>query len=107
MTGPRRLTNDIANCNYNSVDVEFDSAKDEVNRAKHGLDLGFGVRLFDDPRHLLIRTFREIDGEARIKVVGMVDTKLYTAVHVLRGTAVRFISVRRSNDGEERAYYRA
>ncbi|SDC84380.1 hypothetical protein SAMN05444678_10686 [Sphingomonas sp. YR710] len=87
--------------------IEFDSAKDEANIAKHGISLAFGVRLFEDPRHLLIRTFREIDGETRIKVVGMVDSKLYTAVHVLRGSAVRFISVRRSNDGEERAYYRA
>ena len=40
----------------------------------------------------------------RYKVIGMVDGKFWTAVHVRRGDTVRFISVRRSNDGEEKQY---
>jgi len=44
------------------------------------------------------------DGEDRYKVIGIVDGKLWTAVHVRRGDMVRFISVRRSNDGEEKQY---
>ena len=88
------------------MEIEFDPVKDAANVAKHGLPLGFGVCLFDDPRHLIIGSHRPIDGEDRFKVVGMVETKLYTAVHVRRGTAVRFISVRRSNDGEARIYDR-
>ena len=50
------------------------------------------------------QTFREEDGEDRYKVIGMVDGKLWTAVHMRRGDMVRFISVRRSNDGEEKQY---
>ncbi len=88
------------------MQIEFDTAKDAANIAKHGLSLAFGAELFADPRYLLIGSVREIDGEERFKVIGMVAGKLYTAVHVVRGPAVRFISVRRSNDGEERTYHR-
>jgi uncharacterized protein len=54
--------------------------------------------------YLVIPTFREKDGEDRYKVIGMVDGKLWTAVLVRHGDTVRFISVRRSNDGEEKQY---
>ncbi|MCW6529560.1 BrnT family toxin [Sphingomonas sp. MMSM20] len=88
------------------MDVEFDTAKDASNLAKHGISLAFGARIFDDPGHLVLTSIRPVDGEERFKVIGLVEERLYTAVHVLRGSAVRFISVRRSNDGEERIYYR-
>lgn len=86
------------------MDIEFDTAKDASNRDKHGVSLAFGAVLFDDPDHIVLSSARPIDGEDRFKVVGMVEGKLWTAVHVVRGNATRFISVRRSNDGEERIY---
>jgi uncharacterized DUF497 family protein len=85
--------------------IEFDTVKDAANWEKHGLSLAFGARVFDDPDVLILPTIREGDDEERHKAIGMVDGKLYTAVHVWRGEVVRFISVRRSNDGEERAYH--
>ena len=88
------------------VDVTFDPAKDTANREKHGLSLAFGARIFDDPAHLVLAAARPIDGEHRMKVVGLVEGKLHTGVHVLRDGSVRFISVRRSNDGERRIYDR-
>lgn len=87
------------------MEIEFDTAKDATNQAKHGLSLAFGVRVFADPDFLILPTIRKEDEEERHKAVGMVDGKLYTAVHVWRGETVRFISVRRSNDSEERAYH--
>jgi uncharacterized protein len=86
------------------VDFTFDPAKDAANREKHGVSLAFGSQLFDDPAHVVFGSFRPIDGEDRYKVVGMVDDQFWTAVHVIRGDVIRFISVRRSNDGEERLY---
>lgn len=83
---------------------EFDPEKDDANRGKHGVPLSFGARVFEDADYLLIPTFREEDGEDRYKVIGMVDGKFWTAVHVRHGDTVRFISVRRSNDGEEKQY---
>jgi uncharacterized DUF497 family protein len=88
----------------NRMEIEFDLTKDEVNRAKHGVPLAFGAVLFDDIDHIVLPSNRPIDGEARFKVIGMADGRLWTAVHVIRGTITRFISVRKSNDGEERIY---
>ena len=82
----------------------FDPAKDAINRQKHKLPLLFGDRIFEDDDHLLIPSIREVDGEERFKVVGIVEAKLFTGVFVWRGDVPRFISVRRSNRGEERAY---
>ena len=87
------------------VTSEFDPVKDAANRAKHGLSLAFGAALFLDADHLVIPSIREIDGEERFKVVGLVDGRLFTAVFVWRGDRPRFISVRRSNAGEDRAYH--
>lgn len=81
---------------------DFDPAKDEANRRKHGVSLILGVRVFDDPGMAVMPTIREGDEEERYKAVGLVDGKIYTAVHVWRGTMVRLISVRRSNVGEQR-----
>ncbi|BBB13104.1 BrnT family toxin [Sphingopyxis sp. FD7] len=88
------------------MEFEFDPSKDQANRFKHGLHLTFGERIFRDPFMALIPTLRIGDEEERWKAVGMVDGKLYTAVHVWRGEAVRLISVRRSNAGEQRIYDR-
>lgn len=85
--------------------IEFDTVKDAANREKHGLSLTFGVRIFDDLDLLILPIIRKEDEEERHKAVGMVEGRLYTAVHVWRGETVRFISVRRSNDGEEKAYH--
>ena len=85
----------------------FDPDKDAINRDRHGLPLIFGDTVMADPDHLIIPSIRPQDGEERFKTVGLVDGKLYTAVFVWRGELPRFISVRRSNSGEERAYYPA
>jgi uncharacterized protein len=86
------------------MNFEFDPAEDEANRFKHGLRLEFGARIFADPFHALSPTIRLGDEEERWKVIGRVDGKLYTAIHVWRGEVARFISVRRSNANEQ-AYY--
>ncbi len=82
----------------------FDPAKDAANLAKHGLPLAFGDRIFEDGDHLIIPSIRAEDGEERFKAVGMVDGRLFTGVFTWRSDEPRFMSVRRSNRGEERAY---
>lgn len=84
--------------------AQFDPDKDTANRFKHKLSLAFGDRIFLDPRHEVTSTIRIGDEEDRYKVIGMVDGKLYTAVFVWRNDVPRYISVRRSNDGETRRY---
>jgi uncharacterized DUF497 family protein len=87
------------------VTDRFDPSKDAINQAKHGLSLAFGDAIFSDVDHLIIPTVRQEDGEERFKVVGRVGGKLFTAVFVWRGDLPRFISVRRSNEGEKTAYH--
>ena len=89
---------------YKIMKIEYDVDKDEVNRFKHRLSLTFGQRVFDDPYVVLTPTIRIGDEEERWKAIGLVEGKLYTAVHVLRGDIVRLISVRRSNANERRDY---
>jgi uncharacterized DUF497 family protein len=88
------------------MDIAFDPAKDVINRAKHGVSLAFGERIFADDHVLLIPSARPQDGEERWKAVGMVGDRLWTAVYVERDQATRFISVRKSNDAEARGYHR-
>ena len=89
------------------MNIEFDPDKDAINIAKHGVALAFGRRVWNDPELLVLPSLRPIDGEERYKAIGLVEDRLWTAVHVRRGNAVRMISVRRSNDGEQRFYDRA
>jgi uncharacterized DUF497 family protein len=86
--------------------VDFDPAKDEANRAKHGVPLAFGVRVLEDPLVVIQPTVRLGEEEERFKAIGQVDRKLWTAIHVWRGETVRMISVRRSNAGEQRDFDR-
>lgn len=88
------------------VEFEFDPSKDQANRFKRGLKLSFGLKIFDDPAHVILASHREIDGEERYKAIGLVGGKLYTAVHVWRGDTIRLISVRRSYAGEQGIYDR-
>ncbi len=88
------------------MEIEFDPAKDAVNRDKHGVSLAFGARVFDDTECLTLPSIRAIDSEDRSKAIGQVEGRLWTAVYVMRGAIVRLISVRKSNDGESRLYHR-
>ena len=86
------------------MENRFDPAKDAVNRDKHRLSLAFGDRIFEDDNHLVLPSLRPQDGEERFKVIGLVEERLFTGVFVWRDDLPRFISVRRSNKGEEKSY---
>lgn len=88
------------------MENRFDPAKDKANREAHdGLSLAFGFEIMKDPDHIILPSIREIDREERFKAVGLVAGKLFTGVFTWRDDQPRFISVRRSNRNEERAYH--
>ncbi len=86
------------------MDIEFDPAKDAINIVKHGVSLAFGARIWADEAVIVIPTIRIHDGERRFRAIGVIEERLWTAVHVHRGSRIRMISVRRSNDGERHIY---
>ncbi len=47
------------------MEIEFDPAKDSINRQRHGLPLAFGAGIEADPAHLVIPSIRPVDGEDR------------------------------------------
>ncbi len=83
---------------------EWDDAKAEGNRVKHGIPFDFGARVFFDPHRIEFEVSRATDGEERFKAVGLIDGRLFTVVFTWRGAACRIVSARRSNAKEGRTY---
>ena len=81
---------------------EFDAAKSESNRAKHGIDFVAAQGLWNDP--MLLEIPAKTDDELRFLVVGLIDGKHWSAVITYREANIRLISVRRAR-AEEVALY--
>jgi uncharacterized DUF497 family protein len=81
---------------------EFDPAKSEANRLKHGIDFVDAQEIwnngpsFEAPIHGLT--------EPRFQVLGRVSGKLWSAIITYRGKTIRIISVRRARIRERRKY---
>ena len=77
---------------------EFDAAKSESNRTRHGIDFVDAQALWNDP--MLLEIPAKTDDEPRYLVIGSIDGKHGSAVITYRGTNVRLISVRRARSEE-------
>jgi uncharacterized protein len=77
------------------VEIEFDLAKDAVNRAKHGVPLARAAELTD-----VIVVEDDRFGEQRYRLYGWIDDVRYCAAVTLRGDIVRVISLRRAHRKE-------
>lgn len=84
------------------LSFEFDAAKSESNRAKHGIDFVEAQGLWSDP--MLLEIPAKTDDEPRHLVIGSIAGKHWSAVITYRGANVRLISVRRART-EEAALY--
>jgi uncharacterized DUF497 family protein len=89
------------------MDFEYDPAKSDENKRKHGIDFEEAKALWDDPELLEIPA-RSRD-EPRWLLVGKINLdemgeKLWSAFITRRGENVRLISVRRSRDKEVALY---
>jgi uncharacterized DUF497 family protein len=86
---------------------EWDRAKAERNRAKHGVSFDLACLVWDDPRHLLLPD-RVVDGEERWHAIGMVGgVAILVVVHAYPDddeTRVRLISARKATPHERRRY---
>lgn len=81
---------------------QFDEDKSQSNLQKHGIDFVRAQRLWDDPDLLEIPA-RTVD-EPRFLLIGMIESKHWSAVVTYRDGSIRIISVRRSRP-EEIALY--
>lgn len=81
---------------------EFDAAKSESNRTKHGIDFAEAQRLWNDP--MLLEIPAKTEDEMRFLVIGLIDGKHWSAVMTHRGANIRLISVRRARTEEVALY---
>lgn len=86
--------------------IEFDPAKDEMNRAKHGVSLKAADR-FDWHTALEREDDRFDYGESRFVAIGWVDAGLYVMVFTEGSDddTIRVISLRRAEKHETRFYH--
>ena len=81
---------------------EFDEAKSESNKAKHGLDFIEAQDLWLDD--MLIEISARAQDEPRLLVIGLIAGQHWSAVITYREDRIRIISVRRSRDEEVMLY---
>ena len=81
---------------------EFDVAKSESNRSKHGIDFVTAQGLWNDP--MLLEIPAKTADEPRYLVIGIVDDKHWSAVITYRESRIRLISVRRARIEEVAIY---
>ena len=83
--------------------LEFDPAKDVINRRRHGLSLAaasemnlLGAVVLEDARYDY--------GEPRYRAYGYVEGRMHMLAFTMRGDVVRAISFRKANRIEEKRH---
>lgn len=84
------------------MDFEFDPAKSEANKAKHGIDFKEAMELWDDEN--LIEVPARTTDESRFLVIGRIAGRYWSGVITYRGDNIRIVSVRRSRAEEVKLY---
>ena len=84
------------------MEFEFDPAKSDNNKKKHGMDFVDAQALWNDPDVIEIPV-RTID-EPRFLVIGRISEKHWSAIITYRSERIRIISVRRSRKEEVEIY---
>lgn len=91
------------------MDIELDTEKDTVNRAKHGFPLALGLIVLEsrvgdvaDPREYVSK----FGTEYRRLAFGMIAKRLFVYVYAMRGETYRLISVQKANKREQRTWLR-
>ena len=88
------------------MNITFDPAKDEANRAKHGLSLGEAAAVEWDSA-LAWPDLRRAYGEPRTVCLGYTGLRLHMVVFTERGAVRRIISLRKANTREVARYAQA
>ncbi len=84
------------------MEFEFDPAKNQINKVKHGIDFEKAKELWNDPNAIEIAS--DYPGEERIARIGKIGEKFWTAIFTYRSSVIRIISVRRAHGNEQKRY---
>lgn len=86
------------------VVVEWDTAKNKSNLAKHGISFDIASLVFADPHRIEYYDRLHSEKEDRYITIGLVND-LIAVVYTERQKAVRIISARRAAKAEKEIYY--
>jgi len=84
------------------MNFEFDEAKSETTKRKHGITLREATQIWRGP-YLEIEA-RTVD-EPRWMALGLIRDKLYACIYTIRSETVRLISCRRARPKEAQLYH--
>ncbi len=89
------------------MQFEWDSEKDKINQAKHGIKFQTAKLIFNDPNRIELYDEAHSDFEERYITIGMIDEVAFvvTVVYTERQDAIRLISARRATKKEQEVYY--
>ena len=85
------------------MQFEYDPAKSQSNKEKHGIDFDEAQFLWQDEDRLQFPA--KSDSEERHAIFAKKGDKIWIAFFTMRGEMTRIISVRRARENEERKYY--
>jgi uncharacterized protein len=83
---------------------EWDGAKEQANRKKHGLDFDTASKVFFDPYVIELEDC-DVEDELRFNAIGMVDGRMLVVTYTIRGSVIRIISARGAEPHEKRKYH--
>jgi uncharacterized DUF497 family protein len=86
------------------MEFEWDTAKEQANRKKHGIDFRTAAKVFLDP-YLIEFDDRDATGELRFNAIGLVESRVLVITSTIRGDVVRIISARGAEPHERRKYH--
>ena len=88
------------------MDFEWDSAKDALNRSKHGIGFREAAEIF---RRLIMvsEDTRRDYGERRLIALGEYDGDVIRAVFTERGNSIRIISAWKASRNDRESYEKA
>ena len=84
--------------------IEWDDAKNDLNVKKHKLDFRGASRVFSDANRIELYDLGHSINENRYITIGMVN-KIIAVVYTERRDVIRIISARVATSAERRMYY--
>lgn len=87
---------------YTMIAFEFDETKSQANLLKHDINFVDAQQLWNDP--MLLEIPAKTEDEPRFLIIGLINTRHWSAVITYRGKNIRLISVRRSRTEEVALY---
>lgn len=87
------------------MQYEWDEAKDARCQRERGLSFEYASRAFEDPDRLIEPDICSNYGESRLRLMGVIEGRVYVVIFTRRGTRARIISARKANRREQHHYY--